>query len=176
MKRSAICIALAVLLSFAWHAIGWGAEYRAPLPYATMFDQLEVGIGWREAREITKAPELEREPPDLEATDLLRLEMVNRRCQVQLLRLHWFKGSLHWVEYFQLDPAGVTYQQRGDPDPIAESLVRRLTEISNLYASAWERLAGSVATQGSAALQAKAKQATEELRRRMEELRGGKQR
>jgi hypothetical protein len=141
-----------------------------------MFDQLKVGTGWREARDITKAPELEREPPDLEATDLLRLEVVNRRCQVQLLRLHWFKGSLHWIEYFQLDPAGVTYQQRGDPDPIAESLVKRLTEISSLYASAWEGLAGSVAMDGSPALQAKAKQATDELKRRLEGLRGDRQR
>ena len=175
MKRSALYVAFAALLSLAHAGVGWGAEYRAPLSYAAMYDQLTVGIGWRQAHEITKAPELEREPSDLEATDLLRLELVNRRCQVQLLRLHWFKGALHRVEYFHLDPAGVTYQQRGDPDPIAERLVRRLTEISHLYASAWEGLAGSVAAEGSPALQAKAKQATDELKRRMEELRGDRQ-
>lgn len=176
MKRSALYVGFAALIFLARGGIGWGAEYRAPLPYATMYEQLTVGIGWRQAHEITKASELEREPPDLEATDLLRLEMVNRRCQVQLLRLHWFKGTLHWVEYFQLDPAGVTYQQRGDPDPLAESLVRRLTEISNLYASAWEGLAGSIAAEGSPALQAKTKQATDELRQRMDKLRGDRQR
>src|SRR3972149_4487291 len=95
MKRSALYLAFAVLLSLAHAGIGWGAEYRAPLPYATMYDQLTVGIGWRQAHEITKASELEREPSDLEATDLLRLELVNRRCQAQLLRLHWLKGELH---------------------------------------------------------------------------------
>jgi len=176
MKCSALYVAFAALLSLAHAGVGWGTEYRAPLPYAAMYDQLTVGIGWRQAHEITRAPELEREPSDLEATDLLRLELVNRRCQVQLLRLHWFKGALHRVEYFHLDPAGVTYQQRGDPDPIAERLVRRLTEISNLYASAWDGLAGFVAAEGSPALQAKAKQATDELKRRMEELRGDRQR
>ena len=175
MKCSALYVAFAALLSLAQPGVGWGAEYRAPLPYAAMYDQLTVGIGWRQAHEITRAPELEREPSDLEATDLLRLELVNRRCQVQLLRLHWFKGALHWVEYFHLDPAGVTYQQRGDPDPIAERLVRRLTEVSNLYASAWEGFTSSVAAEGSPALQAKAKQATDELKRRMEELRGDRQ-
>ena len=176
MKRSALYLAFAALLSLACGGIGWGAEYRAPLPYATMYDQLTIGIGWRQAHEITKAPELEREPSDLEATDLLRLEQLNRRCQVQLLRLHWLKGALHRVEYFHLDPAGVTYQQRGDPDPIAERLIRRLTEISHLYASAWEGFTGSVAAEGSPALQAKAKQATDELKRRMDELRGDRQR
>ena len=176
MKCSALYVAFAALLSLAHAGVGWGAEYRAPLPYAAMYDQLTVGIGWRQAHEITRAPELEREPSDLEATDLLRLELVNRRCQVQLLRLHWFKGALHRVEYFHLDPAGVTYQQRGDPDPIAERLVGRLAEISNLYASAWDGLAGLVAAEGSPALQAKATQATDELKRRMEELRGDRQR
>ena len=176
MKCSALYVAFAALLSLAHAGIGWGAEYRAPLPYATMYDQLTVGIGWRQAHEITKAPELEREPSDLEATDLLRLELVNRRCQVQLLRLHWFKGALHWVEYFHLDPAGVTYQQRGDPDPIAEGLIRRLTEISHLYASAWEGFTSSVAAEGSPALQAQAKQATDELKRQMQALRGDRQR
>jgi hypothetical protein len=175
MKRSVLYLAFAALFSLACGGIGWSAEYRAPLPYATMYDQLTVGTGWRQAHEITKAPELEREPSDLEATDVLRLELVNRRCQVQLLRMHWFKGELHWVEYFHLDPAGVTYQQRGDPDPIAERLIRRLTEISHLYASAWEGFTSSVAAEGSPALQGKAKQAMDELKRRMEELRGDRQ-
>lgn len=176
MNRVALSLVLATLTLLPYPRIGWGGEYQAPLPYATMYDQLKVGIGWRQAHEITKAPELEREPPDLEATDLLRLELVNRRCQTQLLRLHWFKGELHWVEYFQLDPAGVTYAQRGDPDPIGERLIRRLTEISTLYAAAWEGLTGSIAVEGSPALQVKAKQATDELKRRIEELRGVKQR
>ncbi|HZY30925.1 MAG TPA: hypothetical protein VFF86_04710 [Candidatus Methylomirabilis sp.] len=176
MKLPALHVSLVALLSLACAEIGWGAEYRAPLPYAAMYEQLTVGIGWRQAHEVTKAPELEREPSDFDATDLLRLEQVNRRCQVQLLRLHWYKGELHWVEYFQLDPAGVTYQQRGDPDPIGERLVRRLTTISSLYVSAWEGLTASVVLEGSPALQAKAKQATDELKRQMQALRGDRQR
>lgn len=136
-----------------------------------MYDQLTVGASWRQAYEITRAPELQQEPADLEATDLLRLELIDRRCQVQLLRLHWYKGTLHWVEYYQLDQAGVTYQERGNPDPIGEGLVRRLTDIARLYASHWEALTASIAQEGSPALQAKAKQATERLKQQLEELR-----
>lgn len=176
MKCFARHVPFAALLLLAWAGIGWGAEYKAPLPYATMYDQLKVGMEWRQAHEVTRAPELEREPADFAATDLLRLEQVNRHCQVQLLRLHWYKGQLHWVEYFQLDPAGVTYQERGDPDPIAERLVRRLTDLSNLYASRWEELMESIALEGSPALQAKAKQAADHLKQRLEELRRETQR
>jgi hypothetical protein len=176
MKRGIPRIALAVLLWLASAGIGWGTEYTAPLPYAQMYDQLKVGMGWHQAHEITRAAELEREPPDFEATDLLRLDQINRRCQVQLLRLHWYKGELHWVEYFQLDPAGVTYQERGDPDPIGERLVRRLTEVSNLYTSKWEEMMVSIAVEGSPALQVKAKQAADDLMRRLEELRRETQR
>lgn len=171
MKQPLAPFALYTLLLFTYPAVIWGADYKAPLPYATMYDQLTVGMSWRQAHEITRAPELQREPEDLEATDLLRLELVNRRCQTQLLRLHWYKGELHWVEYFQLDSAGVTYQERGNPDPIGEGLVRRLTDISHLYASHWEELTASIAQEGSPALQAKAKQAADSLKRRLEELR-----
>ncbi|MBI3779641.1 MAG: hypothetical protein HY278_01040 [candidate division NC10 bacterium] len=176
MKWGIPRIALAALLWLAFAGIGWGAEYSAPLPYTQMYDQLKVGMGWHQAHEITRAAELEREPADFEATDLLRLDQVNRRCQVQLLRLHWYKGELHWVERFQLDPAGVTYQERGDPDPIGERLVRRLTEVSNLYTSKWEEMMASIAVEGSPALQVKAKQAADDLKRRLEELRRETQR
>jgi hypothetical protein len=132
-----------------------------------MYEELKVGMGWRQAHEITRAPELERQPADFDSTDLLRIDQVNRRCQVQLLRLHWYKGELHWVEYFQLDPGGVTYQERGDPDPIADRLVKRLTAVANLYASQWEELTASIAQEGSPALQAKVKQATENLKQRL---------
>ena len=169
-------IALAVLLWLASAGVGWGAQYTAPLPYTQMYDQLTVGMSRRQAHEITRAAELEREPADFEATDLLRLDQVNRRCQVQLLRLHWYKGQLHWVEYFQLDPAGVTYQERGDPDPIGERLVRRLTDLSNLYTSKWQEMMTSISLEGSPALQVKAKQAADELKRRLEELRRETQR
>ncbi len=176
MKRPLPNLAFTALISLACTGAVWGAEYQAPLPYATMYDQLKVGMAWRQAHEITRAQELEREPADFDATDLLRLEQVNRRCQVQLLRLHWYKGELHWVEYFQLDPAGVIYQERGDPDPIGEKLVRRLTDLSNLYASQWEALTESIALEGSPALQAKAKQAADDLKQRLEQLRREAQR
>lgn len=176
MKWCVTRVTLTALLSLACAGGAWGTEYTAPLPYVSMYEQLKVGIGWRQAHEITLAPELQHEPGDFEATDLLRFEQVNRRCQVQLLRLHWYKGELHWVEYFQLDPAGVTYQERGDPDPIGERLVRRLTELSNLYASHWEELTASIALEGSPALQAKARQAMDDLKQRLEELRQDKQR
>ena len=176
MKWCARHVPVAALLLFAWAGIGWGAEYKAPLLYATMYDQLKVGMGWREAHDVTRAPELEGEPADFVATDLLRLEQVGRRCQVQLLRLHWYKGQLHWVEYFQLDPAGVTYQERGDPDPIGERLVRRLTDLSNLYASRWEELMASIALEGSSALQTQAKRAADDLKQRLEEVRREMQR
>lgn len=171
MRSTVQSVAFATLLSLMSAGVGWGAEYRAPLPFATMFDQLKVGMDRRAAHEITRASQLEREPTDIEATDLLRLELVNRHCQAQLLRLHWFKGRLHRVEHFQLDPAGVTYQERGDPDPIGEGLVRRLTGLANLYTSQWEGLLAAIALEGSPALQDKAKQATEELNRRLEALR-----
>jgi len=176
MRWYARHVPVAALLLLAWAGIGWGAEYKAPLPYASMYDQLKVGMGWREAHGVTRAPELEREPADFVATDLLQLEQVGRRCQVQLLRLHWYKGQLHWMEYFQLDPAGVTYQERGDPDPIAERLIGRLTDFSNLYTSRWQELMASIALEGSPALQVKAKQATDELKQRLEELRRETQR
>ena len=176
MTRPALFVAFATLLSLACAGVGWGAEYRAPLPYATMFGQLTIGMDWRQAHEITRAPELEREPADFEATDLLRLELAMRHCRAQLLRLHWHKGRLHWVEHFELDSAGVTYQERGNPDPIGEALVRRLTEQVNLYTSQWKELTDSIAVEGSPALQAKAKQATDDLARRLEELRQATQR
>ena len=176
MKWCARHVPVTALLLLAWAGIGWGAEYKAPLPYATMYDQLKVDMGWRQAHEITRAPELEREPADFVATDLLQLEQVGRHCQVQLLRLHWYKGQLHWVEYFQLDPAGVTYQERGDPDPIGERLVRRLTDLSNLYASRWEELMASITLEGSPALQAQAKRAADNLKQRLEEARREMQR
>ncbi len=171
MKRTFLPLAFSAMLMLACPGVSRAADYQAPLPYATMYDQLTVGMSWRQAHEITLAPELQREPADLEATDLLRMEMVNRRCQAQLLRLHWHKGDLHWVEYFQFDSTGVTYQERGNPDPIGEALVRRLTDISHLYASHWEELTASIAQEGSPALQAKAKQAADSLKQRLEELR-----
>ncbi len=171
MKSLALSVVLAVVLSLPCARLGWGAEYRAPLPYATMYDHLKVGMDRRQVHEITRAPQLERDPTDFEATDLLRLEPVNRRCQAQLLRLHWFKRRLHRFEHFQLDPGGVTYQARGDPDPIGEELVRRLSAVANLYTSQWEELLAAIAVEGSPALQAKARQATEELNRRLEGLR-----
>ena len=176
MKRPLSPVAFAALLSLACAGVGSGAEYHSPLPYATMYDQLKVGMDRRQAHEITRAPELEREPTDFEATDLLSLEVANRRCQAQLLRLHWYKGRLHRVEHFELNPAGVTYQERGDPDPIGEGVVKRLTDLLNLYTSQWNALAASIAVEGSPALQAKAKQATDELTRRLEELRRDTQR
>lgn len=176
MTRSALFVAFATFLSLACSGVGWGAEYRAPLPYATMFDQLKIGMDWHQAHEITRAPELEREPSDFEATDLLRLEPAMRHCRAQLLRLHWHKGRLHWLEHFELDSAGVTYQERGNPDPIAESLVGRLTEQVNLYTSQWKELTDVIAAEGSPALQAKAKQAVDDLSRRLEELRQATQR
>lgn len=171
MNRALLSFASSAWLMLACPGVGWGADYTAPLPYATMYDQLTVGMSWQQAHEITRVPELQREPADLEATDLLRLELVNRRCQAQLLRLHWYKGALHWVEYFRLDATGVTYQERGDPDPLAERLVRRLTEISHLYASHWAELTASIAQEGSPALQAKAKQVMDDLTRRLDALR-----
>ena len=176
MSRPLSPVAFATLLSLTCAGVAWGAEYHSPLPYATMYDQLKVGMDRRQAHEITRAPELEREPADFEATDLLTLEMVNRHCQAQLLRLHWHKRRLHWVEHFQLTPLGVTYQERGDPDPIGEGVVKRLTELLNLYTSQWNEVAASIAVEGSPALQAKAKQATDELTRRLEELRRDTQR
>ena len=176
MKQPFAPFALCTLLLFTCPAATWGADYKAPLPYATMYDQLTVGMSWRQVHEITRAPELQREPADLEATDLLRLEQVSRRCQAQLLRLHWYKGELHWVEYFQLDSAGVTYQEHGNPDPIGEELVRQLTDISHLYASHWEELTASIAQEGPPTLQAKAKQAADSLKQRLEELRHETQR
>ena len=176
MRSPVLIAAFAALLSLMSASVAAGAEYRAPLPYATMYDQLKVGMDRGQVHEITRAPQLEPEPTDFEATDLLRLELVNRRCQAQLLRLHWFKRRLYRVEHFQLDPAGVTYQERGDPDPIGEGLVRRLTEVANLYTSQWEELLAAIAVEGSPALQAKAKQATEDLQRRLEELRQATQR
>ncbi len=173
MKWLFLPAASIALLSLALVGVGWCAEYQAPLPYATMYDQLKVGMDWRQAFEITQAPELQREPGDFEATDLLRLEQVGRHCQAQLLRLHWHKRQLHWVEYFQLNPGGVTYQERGDPDPIAERLVKRLTELSQLYASKWEELTTSIALEGSPALQAKAKQVLDDLQEGLKQLRGG---
>ncbi len=176
MKWCAGGVALVTLLSLACAGVAWGAEYRAPLSYDSMYDRLEVGMGWRQAYEITRAQELEREPADFDSTDLLRLELVNRRCQAQLLRLHWYKGTLHWAEYFLLDPTGVTYRERGDPDPIGERLVRRLTDLSNLYTSHWEELTATIAKEGSPALQAKARQVTDDLKQRLEEVRRGTQR
>ncbi len=171
MKRRAAPVVLATLLWVFCAGLASGAEYRASLPYDTMYDQLTVGMGWRQAYEITRAQELEREPADFDSTDLLRLELVNRRCQAQLVRLHWYKGALHWVEYFLLDPTGVAYRERGDPDPIGERLVGRLTNLANLYTSHWEELTASIAVEGSPALQAKAREATDDLKRRLEELR-----
>lgn len=177
MKRPlAPSSALGALVLFASTAVVWSADYKAPLPYTTMYEQLPIGLSWRQAYEITRAPELQREPADLESTDLLRLELVNRRCQAQLLRLHWYKGALHWVEHFQLDSTGVTYQERGDPDPLGERLVRQLTDIANLYTSHWAELMATIAREGSPALQAKAKQAADDLNRRLEELRHETQR
>ena len=176
MKPTLLPLVLSALLVFACPGVGWCADYHAPLPYASMYNQLTVGMGWRQAYEITRAQELQREPTDLEATDLLRLEQVNRRCQAQLLRLHWYKGELHWVEYFQLDSGGVTYQDRGNPDPIGEGLVRRLTDIARLYASHWEALTASMTQEGSPALQAKAKQSADSLNRQLEALRHERQR
>jgi hypothetical protein len=75
------------------------------------------------------------------------------------------------VEYFQLDSAGVAYQERGDPDPIGEGLVSRLANIARLYASHWEELTASVAQEGSPALQAKTKQVADSLKRQLDELR-----
>ncbi|MDD5558531.1 hypothetical protein [Candidatus Methylomirabilis sp.] len=169
MKRSLAPFALSAYLCVTWAAVAWSGEYTAPLPYATMYDQLTIGMNWRRAYEITRATELQREPADFEATDLLQLELANRRCQAQLLRLHWYKGDLHWVEHFQLNSTGVTYQERGDPDPIGEGMVRRLTDISRLYASHWEELMTSIAQEGSPALQAKAKQVSDTLKRQLEE-------
>lgn len=157
-------------------AVAFGTDYKAPLPYPTMFDQLAIGITWRQAYEITRAQELQQEPADLETTDLLRLKSADRHCQGQLLRLHWYKGALHWVEYIQLDSAGVTYQERGHPDPVAEGLVSRLTDIAHLYASRWEELTASIAQEGSSTLQARAKEATDSLKRQLEELRHERQR
>lgn len=171
MKQLRAPFAICACLFFTYPAVTWAADYKAPLSYATMYDQLTVGMSWRQAYEITHAQELQQEPADLEATDLLRLEPVNRRCQAELLRLHWYKGTLHWVEHFQLGSAGVTYDERGNPDPIGEGLVRRLTDISRLYASQWEELTASIAQEGSPALQAKAKQAADGLKRQLEELR-----
>ena len=171
MKRLLAPFAICACLLFTYPAVSRAADYKAPLLYGTMYDLLTVGMSWRHAYEITRAPELQREPADLEATDLLRLEPVNRRCQAQLLRLHWYKGALHWVEHFQLDSAGVTYHERGNPDPIGEGLVRRLTDISRLYASHLEELTASIAQEGSPALQAKTKQAVDSMKRRLEELR-----
>ncbi|MGH7412088.1 MAG: hypothetical protein ACREJ6_13650 [Candidatus Methylomirabilis sp.] len=176
MRSPVQIVAFAALLSLMSASVAGGAEYRSPLPYATMYDQLKVGMDRGQVHEITRATQLEREPTDFEATNLLRLEFVNRHCQAQLLRLHWFKGRLHRVEHFQLDPGGVTYQERGDPDPIGEGLVRRLTEVANLYTSQWEKLLAAIALEGSPALQAKAKQATEELNQRLEALRQATQR
>ncbi len=176
MKRFLSSMAIAAVLSLTCAGTGGSAEYRAPIPYADMYEQLKVGIDWRQAHAITRAPELERPPEDFSATDLLLLELVGRRCQVKLLRLHWFRGMLHWVENFQLDSTGVTYQERGNPDPLGEGLMKRLTEISNLYASRWADLTASIELEGSPALQAKAKQLTEELKRRLEELRREAQR
>ena len=171
MKQLRAPFAICACLSFTSTAVTWAADYKAPIPYATMYDQLTVGMNWRQAYEITHAQELQREPADLEVTDLLRLEPVNRRCQAQLLRLHWYKGTLHWVEHFQLGSAGVTYDERGNPDPIGEGLVRRLTDLSHLYASHLEELTASIAQEGSPALQSKMKQAADSLKRRLEELR-----
>ena len=175
MKRALLPLAFSAILMLACLEVSRAADYKAPLPYVTMYDQLTVGMSWRHAYEITRAPELQREPADLEATDLLRLDPVNRRCQAQLLRLHWYKGALHWVEHFQLDSAGVTYAERGNPDPIGEGLVRRLTDISRLYASHLEELTASITQEGSPALQAKTKQAVDSMKRRLEELRHERQ-
>lgn len=166
-----LLILAAVALSAGTRA-AWCGEYTAPLPFATMYDQLKVGMGWNQAHEITRAPELQREPSDFDVTDLLRLEQVSRRFQAHLLRLHWYKGALHWIEFFQLGPGGVAYQEQGDPDPIGDRLVKRLTALWNLYASQWEELTAAVAAEGSPALQAKVTQATEALKQRLEELRG----
>lgn len=171
MKQPLVLVTLCTYLLLTYPAVTLGADYKAPLPYAVMYDQLSIGLNWRQAYDITRAAELQREPADLETTDLLRSEMVNRRCQAQILRLHWYKGALHWVEYIQLDSAGITYQERGDPDPIGERLVRRLTDIAHLYASHWEELAASIAHEGSPALQTKAEQMADNLKRRLEELR-----
>ncbi len=171
MKQLRAPFAICACLLFTYPAVTWAADYNAPLPYATMYDRLTVGMSWRQAYEITHAQELQREPADLEATDLLRLEPVNRQCHAQLLRLHWYKGTLHWVEHFQLGSAGVTYDERGNPDPIGEGLVRRLTDLSRLYASHLEELTASIAQEGSPALQAKTKQAEDSLKRQLEELR-----
>lgn len=171
MKYTLLPLAFSALLMLSCPEVGRGADYNAPLPYVTMYDQLTVGMNWRQAYEITRAQELQQEPADLDTTDLLRLESVNRRCQAHLLRLHWYKGKLHWVEYFQLDSAGVTHQERGDPDPIGEGLVSRLTDIARLYASYWEELTASVAQEGSPALQAKTKQVADSLKRQLDELR-----
>ncbi len=171
MKRTFLPIAFSAMLMLACPGVSRAADYQAPLSYATMYDRLTVGMSWRQAYEITHAEELQREPADLEATDLLRLEPVNRRCHAQLLRLHWYKGTLHWVEHFQLGSAGVTYDERGNPDPIGEGLVRRLTDLSRLYASHLEELTASIAQEGSPALQAKTKQAADSLKRQLEKLR-----
>lgn len=169
--RSAILLVLAAFAVSAGVRAAWSGDYTAPLPYATMYDQLKVGMGWSQAYEITRAPELQRQPEDFDVTDLLRLEQVSRRCEAHLLRLHWHKGQLHWVEYFQLGQGGVLYRDHGDPDPIGNRLVKRLTALSSLYASQWEELTAAIALEGSPALQAKAKQATDTLTQRLDELR-----
>lgn len=176
MTRALLPFACFAMLMLACPGIGWSANYTGPLPYAAMYDQLTVGTTWRQAYEITRAQELQQEPADLEVTDLLRLEFGGRRCQAGLLRLHWYKGALHWVEYFHLDSTGVTYQERGNPDPIGDGLVRQLTDMSHLYAAHWEELTASIAQEGSPALQAKAKQAADSLKQRLEELRQERQR
>ena len=176
MKRFLSSMVIAAVLSITWVTDGGGADYRAPMPYGDMYEQLKVGIDWRQAHAITRAPELDKPPEDFSATDLLLLELVGRRCQVKLLRLHWLRGMLHWVEYFQLDSTGVTYQERGNPDPLGEGLVKRLTEVSNLYASRWADLTASIELQGSPALQARARQLNEDLTRRLDDLRREAQR
>lgn len=169
MKRSLAAFALfCAYFLLTCSAVSWGSDYAAPLPYTVMYDQLTIGMSRQQAYEITRAPELQREPADLEATDLLRLESVNRRCLAQLLRLHWHKGQLHWIEYFRLNGEGVTYQERGNPDPIGEGVARQLIDTARLYASHWDELTAAIAQEGSPALQVKAKQVTDSLRRQLE--------
>ncbi|GEM_PF-1960319 len=164
-------VALCAFLLLACPAVILGADYKAPVPYTAMYNQLVVGLGWQQVYEITRATELQRAPADLDTTDLLQLESVNRRCQAQLIRLHWYEGKLHWVEYLQFDAGGVTYQERGNPDPIGERLVERLTGVARRYASHWEELTASIAREGSPALQAKAKRMADSLRQQLEESR-----
>jgi hypothetical protein len=171
MTRHIASVALLSLSLISFAREGSSAEYRAPLPFGDMYDRLQVGMGWRQAHEITRAPELEREPTDLEITDLLRLDFANRRCHAELVRLHWYKGRLHWIEHFQLEPTGVTYRDRGDPDPIGDALVRRLTETSAIYAAEWDRLTGLIAAEGPPSLRARVEQATNDLKRRLDALR-----